>query len=68
MTLLKSPQNITPLLEPSEVSRILGVTVKSLAVWRCTKRYALPYIKVGKSVRYRSEDVQTFINSREVAQ
>ena len=68
MTLLKTSQNITPLLEPSEVSRILGVTVKSLAVWRCTKRYALPYIKVGKSVRYRSEDVQTFINSREVAQ
>ena len=68
MTFLKSSQNITPLLEPSEVSRILGVTVKSLAVWRCTKRYALPYIKVGKSVRYRSEDVQTFINSREVSQ
>jgi hypothetical protein len=67
MTSAKPPQNISHLLEPLEVSKILGVTVKSLAVWRCTKRYDLPYIKVGKSVKYRPEDIQAFIDSRKVA-
>lgn len=66
MTSSKPLQNISPLLEPFEVSKILGVTVKSLAVWRCTKRYDLPYIKVGKSVKYHPEDVQAFIDSRKV--
>ena len=55
------------LLTPEEVASILGVSVNTLNVWRCAKRYNLPYIKLGRSVRYRYEDVQHFIKSREVA-
>lgn len=63
---LPSPKT-TPLLTPIEVSALLGVTVDTLSVWRCTHRYpALKYIKVGRSIRYRSEDVENFINSRTV--
>ena len=54
------------LLTPMEVANILGVSVNTLNVWRCTKRYNLSYIKTGRSVRYRSEDVQRFITEREV--
>lgn len=32
------------LLTPEEVANILGVSVNTLNVWRCTKRYNLPYI------------------------
>ena len=51
----------TQLLTPNQVSRILGVKRHTLAVWRCSGRYKLPFIKVGRLVRYRLEDVQAFL-------
>lgn len=44
----------------------LGVAPNSLAVWRTTKRYALPYIKVGRLVKYRISDLDAFLESRTV--
>lgn len=52
------------LLTTQQVSEILGISVGTLAVWRTTKRYNLPYVKSGRLVRYREEDVHAFINSR----
>lgn len=52
------------LLTKEQVSEILGVSIGTLAVWRTTKRYNLPYVKTGRLIRYREEDVQSFINSR----
>ena len=52
------------LLTPQQVSRILGISVETLNVWRATKRYNLPYVKAGRLVRYRSKDVEAFIKSR----
>ena len=46
---------------PRDVSDLLGVTIHTLAVWRCEQRYNLPYIKAGRLVRYRPEDVNAFI-------
>lgn len=51
------------LLTPKQVSYLFGIPVQTLANWRCTKRYALPWVKLGKrSVRYYLHDVQDFIN------
>lgn len=52
------------LLTPDEVAEMLGVQAKTLSVWRYTKRYDLPYVKSGRLVRYREEDVTDFIMSR----
>lgn len=52
------------LLTPRDVAKILGVTPQTLAVWRCEKRYDLPYIKAGRLVRYRSNDIEDFISRR----
>jgi len=52
------------LMTPAEVAEYLGVSCETLNVWRCTKRYNLPYIKAGRLVRYREEDVETFVASR----
>ena len=54
------------LLTPKEVSEILGVTEHTLAVWRCENRYPLPYIKVGRYIRYRSKDLSTFLDNQTV--
>lgn len=53
------------LLKPRDVAARLGVSTATLATWRCTKRYALTYIKVGRLVRYRLADVEAFEASRE---
>lgn len=54
----------TNLMTPEQVSGYLGVSVETLNVWRCTKRYNLPYIKAGRLVRYRFQDIEAFIASR----
>ncbi len=54
----------TDLLCAAEAAAYLGVTVGTLEVWRSTRRYPLSYIKVGRAVRYRREDLITFVESR----
>jgi predicted DNA-binding transcriptional regulator AlpA len=52
------------LLMPTEVAAMLGVKEHTLAVWRSTHRVPLPYVKVGRKVRYRLSDVLQFIGKR----
>ena len=54
----------TPLLDPEQVAEALGVSPKTLNVWRCTGRYDLPFVKVGSRVRYRRADVEAFLERR----
>lgn len=51
-----------PLLTPQQTANQLGVTPHTLAVWRCEKRSTLPFIKVGRLVRYRQQDIDDYIN------
>lgn len=57
-------QAMQKLLTPAQTAELLGISVETLAVWRCKKRYNLPYVKVGRSVKYRETDVHQFIESR----
>ncbi|MGD9662785.1 MAG: helix-turn-helix domain-containing protein [Porticoccaceae bacterium] len=52
------------LLTPQKTAEELGVTTGTLAVWRSTGRYKLPFVKVGRKVMYRVEDIQSFVQSR----
>ena len=56
------------LLSRPEAAAYLGVREQTLAVWNCTGRYALPVIKVGRSVRYRRSDLDRWLESRTVRQ
>ena len=61
------PTSETPLsalLTSSQAAELLGVTVATLATWRCTGRYPLPWVRVGRCIRYRPEDLVAFIESR----
>jgi hypothetical protein len=50
------------LLNDREVADILGLKNKgTLAVWRSTKRIDLPWINVGRCVRYWKSDVYAFL-------
>lgn len=48
-------------LTSKEVALMLKVEVGTLAVWRCSKRMDLPYLKMGRAVRYRHQDVLGFM-------
>jgi len=52
------------LLTPEQAADLLNVSPGTLMVWRCTGRYNLPYVKVGRLVRYRPEDIKAFIKRR----
>lgn len=53
------------LLTRAEAAKYLGLKKNTLALWASLKRYDLPYIKVGRLVKYRLSDLEDFINSRE---
>jgi predicted DNA-binding transcriptional regulator AlpA len=62
----KSQQTINRLLPPDEAATLIGVTPGTLQVWRSTNRYPLKYVKSGRLVRYRLEDILDFIESRTI--
>ena len=49
-------------LSAAETADFLGVTTHTLATWRYTKRYNLPYIKIGKMILYRIKDINHFLD------
>lgn len=51
------------LLTPEEAADFLQVSQITLAMWRSTQRYKLPYYKVGGSVRYKLQDLIQFAGS-----
>lgn len=52
------------LITRKEAADYLGVKEGTLAIWACTNRYNLPYIKMGRLVKYRLTDLDAFIESR----
>lgn len=59
---------MTQILSRAEAARYLGIKPQTLAVWASTRRYALPYLKIGRSVRYRIADLDEFIRTHVVLQ
>ena len=55
---------LSNLIDTQTTAEILGVKPETLVVWRCTKRYDLPYVKIGRKVFYQEGDVKNFIESR----
>jgi len=53
-----------PLKTPAQAAEFLGVKEQTLATWRCTGRYNLPFIRVGRNGRYRLADLERWIAER----
>ncbi|MDO9600589.1 MAG: helix-turn-helix domain-containing protein [Azoarcus sp.] len=52
------------LLTPSDVANELKVKVTTLAIWRTTGRHRLPFVKIGRAIRYRRSDLDTWLAER----
>jgi hypothetical protein len=42
-------------------AEFLGVKENTLAVWATNNRYNIPYVKVGRLVKYRIRDLEAFL-------
>ena len=54
------------LLTPEEVAVVTGLSRETLAQWRSQKR-GIPYLKIGRAVRYDPVDVQTYLEGCRVS-
>ncbi len=55
-----------PKLNTEEAAEYLGVAPATLPTWRCTGRYVLPYLKIGRKIYYLKSDLDHFIASHRV--
>jgi excisionase family DNA binding protein len=49
------------LLTEDETAEVLAIKPQTLASWRCRGVNDLPFIKIGRAVRYRRSDLEAFM-------
>ena len=54
-------ENLPALLTEKQFSELVQVPVATLQHWRSTKRVEIPVIRIGRSIRYRLEDVKKIL-------
>jgi excisionase family DNA binding protein len=59
-------QSITNLVPTAKAAEILQVKPNTLNIWRANGRKDLPFVRVGRLVRYRLEDIEAFIKKNSV--
>lgn len=64
MTLKTIVEITRDLLSEQEAAQILDTAPGTLSVWRSTGRYNLPFVKVGRKVRYRRSDLVAWLDAR----
>ena len=52
------------LLDEKAAAEFLQVAPGTLSVWRSTGRYGIPFVKVGRRVRYRRSDLEVWLARR----
>lgn len=55
------------LLSRRQAAAYLGVSEQTLAIWKCAGRYQLPFVKIGRLVKYKKADLDAFISRRTIA-
>lgn len=63
-TLSQIVERTRELLNEEQAAEYLTVSPGTLAVWRSTGRYSLPFVKVGRRVRYRLSDLDAWLEGR----
>ena len=54
------------LMTRREAALYLGIKEQTLALWAHTHRYDLPYYKIGRTAKYKLEDLDSFIERNQV--
>lgn len=59
-------EGVGRLLTAQEVASLTGLSVETLAQWRSQRR-GIPYLKIGRAVRYDVADVQSYLEGCRVS-
>lgn len=51
------------IVDTSEAAELICTPEKSLIKWRSTGEHNIPYIKIGRNVRYRTKDLRIWIEA-----
>ena len=51
------------IVNTSEAARLIRTPEKSLIKWRSTGEHNIPYVKIGRNVRYRTADLRKWIEA-----
>ena len=62
--IIRQSATLNDLLDEKQAASFLNVKPGTLSVWRSTGRYSIPFVKVGRSVRYRLSDLNAWLESR----
>lgn len=54
------------LLTPEELANLIGIPTATLAQWRYRK-CGIPYLRIGRLVRYSEADVESFLQRSKIA-
>lgn len=57
----------TELLTTLEAAELIDVEESTLRAWRCTKKEHIPFLKIGRNVRYLESDLLEWLESKRVA-
>jgi hypothetical protein len=62
---MSNPQNLTQ-AETAKILRVGGSSLAKARSWKTGPLAALPFIKFGRSVRYRLSDLEAFMDSHRI--
>ena len=62
--IIRLSSKLNDLLDQNQAASLSHVTPGTLSVWRSTGRYSIPFVKDGRSVRYRLSDLNLWLESR----
>lgn len=54
------------LFDTEPAAEYLGIEKHTLEIWRSTGRYGLPFVRVGRRIKYRRADLDAWLASRTV--
>lgn len=49
------------LATPDEAAKLIKINASTLQKWRSTGENAIPFVKIGRSVRYRVTDLRDYV-------
>jgi len=61
-------ENSNALMKPADAAIYLNCSVAVLNTWRCTGKQKIPYVKWGRHIRFRKQDLDSWIESQAVNQ
>jgi excisionase family DNA binding protein len=66
MALPQLSLDIDTLTDTEGASELLKVPAATLTKWRSTGEVRIPFVKIGRQVKYRTKDLKAFIESSTV--